>query len=120
LRSAAAANLLLVHLQSVAVLHIELRRVSNIPVRVPLCVSESRAIFLAYRVWVVLRCYTLPVEQEAHARDVLALAIAECVHKLAQGCGALDLEEDLVVVVRDLDVQVLALAAIFRLLLDVW
>ncbi len=72
-----------------------------------------------YRVWVVCSCYALAVEQESHARDVLSLAVTEGVHKLAKGGGALDLEEDLVVVVGHLDVKVLALAAILRLLLNV-
>jgi len=37
------------------------------------------------------------------------LALAEGVHELRERGGALDLEEHLVVIVRDLDVQVLAL-----------
>lgn len=41
--------------------------------------------------------------------DVLSLAVAEGVHELLELGGALDLEENLVVVVRDLDVQVLRL-----------
>lgn len=40
------------------------------------------------------------------------MTLAEGVHELREGGGALDLEEDLVVVVRDLDVQVLALGLI--------
>lgn len=67
-----------------------------------------------------MRAHALAVEQEAHAADVLALTVAERVHELAEGCGALDLEKDLVVVIRDLDVEMFALAAIFGLLLDVW
>lgn len=74
----------------------------------------------AYRIGVVLRGYTLAIKEEAHTRDVLALAVAESVHELAECGGALDLEEDLVVIVRDLDVEVLALARILRLLGNVW
>ena len=49
------------------------------------------------------------VEEEAHAGEGLALTLAEGVHELLQLGGALDLEEDLVVVVGHLDVQVLGL-----------
>jgi hypothetical protein len=73
----------------------------------------------SYRVRVVVWCDTLAIEQKSHARDVFSLAVAESVHELAESCGALDFEEDLVVVVRHLDVQVLALARIFGLLLNV-
>lgn len=58
---------------------------------------------------VVGRVDTRAVEEEAHAGEGLALTVAEGIHELLQlGC-ALDLEEDLVVVVGDLDVQVLGL-----------
>lgn len=72
-----------------------------------------------YTYWVVLRGDALAIKQEADARDVLALSVAEGVHELAEGGCALDLEKDLIVVVCHFDVQVLALAAIFRLLLHV-
>ena len=49
------------------------------------------------------------VEQEAHASEGLSLTLAEGVHELLQLGGALDLEEDLVVVVGNLDVEVLGL-----------
>jgi hypothetical protein len=70
-----------------------------------------------YRVWVVLRPNTLTVEEESYTADVLSLTVAEGVHELSEGGGALDLEEHLVVVIRDLDVQVLALTTVLRLLL---
>ena len=41
--------------------------------------------------------------------NVLALAVAEGVHELLELSRALDLEENLIVVVGDLDVQVLRL-----------
>ena len=69
-----------------------------------------------HRVRVIRRLHPLAVEQEADAGHVLALAIAEGVHQLAQlGC-ALDLEKDLVVVIRDLDVEVLLLSVLGLLL----
>jgi hypothetical protein len=66
-----------------------------------------------------LCCDALSVEQEAHARNVLSLTVAESVHELAECGGALDFEEDLIVVVGNLDVQVFALSTVFGLLLNV-
>lgn len=80
---------------------------------------EGVAILHVKRVWVVLGSDTLAVEEKSDAGDVLALAVAEGVHELSQGRGALDLEKHLVVVVRNLDVQVFALAAVLGLLLHV-
>jgi hypothetical protein len=75
-----------------------------------------------YCIWVVLRSHTLAIEEESYTLDVLSLAIAEGVHELSESGGALDLEEHLVVVIGNLDVQVLALATVFGLLLSlaVW
>jgi len=47
------------------------------------------------------------VKEEPHRGEALALALAPRVHKLLELGTALDLEEDLVVVVRHLDVEVL-------------
>lgn len=69
-----------------------------------------------YCVWVVLRGNARALEQESHAGDVLALAIAESIHELAKRGCALNLKENLVVVVGDLDVQVLRGTSILRLL----
>jgi len=57
-----------------------------------------------YRVRIIRRLNPLPVEEEPHARDVLALTVAEGVHELFELRGALDLEEDFVVVVSDFNV----------------
>lgn len=46
------------------------------------------------------------VEEEAHGASSLALAFAEGAHQFLELGGALDLEEDLVVVVCHLDVKV--------------
>ena len=48
------------------------------------------------------------------------MAVAEGVHELAEGGGALDLEKDLVVVVGDLDVQVFDWACLFGLVGHMW
>ena len=58
---------------------------------------------------VVARVYSGAVEQEANAGEGLALTLAEGVHEFLQLGSALDLEEDLVVVVSNLDVEVLGL-----------
>jgi hypothetical protein len=76
--------------------------------------------YWTYRVWVVVWCDALAVEKEAHARNVLSLAIAEGVHELSKSRGALDLEEDFVVVVRYLDVQVFGRSTVLGLLLHIW
>lgn len=59
-----------------------------------------------YRVWGILRANSRAIEQEADCRHLLALALAKCVHQLFQLRRALDLEEDLVVVIGHLDVEV--------------
>jgi hypothetical protein len=119
-RLAATANLLLMNLQGVAVLHVELL-MSALAYDIILTSAQNDLWRQnqAYRVWVVLRGYALAVEEEAHARDVLALTIAEGVHEFSESRCALDLEKNLVVVIGDLDVEMFALAAILWLLLDV-
>lgn len=63
-----------------------------------------------------MTCDSLSVEEEAHTLGRLALSLAEGIHEFLELSGALDLEEDLVVVIRDLDVQMLrGLWLIFRL-----
>lgn len=69
-----------------------------------------------YRLGVVGRLHTLSVEEEAHTRNVLALTVAKGVHELLQLSSSLDLEEDLIVVVRNLNIKVLRLSCVFRLL----
>jgi hypothetical protein len=108
-----------VDFKGVAVLHVELCRVSDWFKKHSLALIAEDYCSPTYRVWVVCSCYALTVEQESYARDILSLAVAEGVHKFTEGSGALDLEEDFVVVIGHLDVKVLALAAILRLLLHV-
>lgn len=60
-----------------------------------------------YSVWGVLRTNSRTVEEEADGSLLLALTLTEGVHQLLQLGRALDLEEDLIVVVGDLDVEVL-------------
>jgi len=47
------------------------------------------------------------VVEEATALHTLALTLTESIHKLLQLRSTLDFEEDLVVVVRDLNIEVL-------------
>lgn len=90
MRTLAASNLLLVDLKGVAVLHVE-------------------------RIGVVCWLHPLSVEEESNTGHVLALTIAKGIHQFAELRGALDLKENLVVVIRHFDVEVLLLA-FFRLL----
>lgn len=85
--AAGAADLLLVHLESVAVLHFE-------------------------RVRGVSRLHTLTLEEETDRRHVLALALAKGVHELLKLGTALDLEEDLVVIICHLNIEVLSTSGI--------
>ena len=62
----------------------------------------------AYGVWGVLRIDTTTVEKESDLVESFALTFAERIHQFAEWCGTLDLEEDLIVVIRDLDIEVLA------------
>lgn len=62
-----------------------------------------------HSIWAICRLNARTVEQEANRGRTLALAITESIHEFLQGSGALDLEEHLVVVVRNLDVEVLGL-----------
>jgi hypothetical protein len=67
------------------------------------------ALSITHHLGVVGRVDSGAVEEEAHAGEGLSLTLAEGIHELLQlGC-ALDLEEDLIVVVGDLDVEVLRL-----------
>jgi hypothetical protein len=61
----------------------------------------------AYRVRGVRGLDPRAVKEEAHRVEGLALTLAEGGHELLELGAALDLEEDLVVVVGDLDVEVL-------------
>jgi hypothetical protein len=61
----------------------------------------------SYRIGSIRGLYPLSLEQEAYRLERLALALAEGQHQLLELGVALDLEEDLVVVVGDLDVEML-------------
>lgn len=60
-----------------------------------------------YRVRSVFGAHTGSIEQETHGGHLLSLAFAEGIHELLQLRGALNLEEDFIVVVGNLDVEVL-------------
>ena len=77
---------------------------------------EAAAAGCTYCVRVISRPNPSAFEQKSDTRDVLALAITKGIHEFAElGC-ALDLKEDLVVVIGDLDVEMFRWASIFRLL----
>jgi len=64
--------------------------------------------------------YATTIEEEPDRSGSLALSLAEGIHQLLEGGGTLDFEEDLVVVVGDLDVEMLTLAAGLSLLRGTW
>ena len=64
--------------------------------------------------------YTATIEEESDRSGSLALSLAEGIHQLLEGGGALDLEEDFIVVVGNLDVEMLTLATSLRLLGGTW
>lgn len=69
-----------------------------------------------YSVGAISRLYSAAVEEEADGCWSFALSLAEGIHQLLECGGPLDLEKDLVVVIRDLDIQVLTLSSAFGLL----
>jgi len=106
----AATDLLLMDLESVAVLHVELwARVR--------CGSKDGGGDIkatTHSLWVIGGVDSLTIEEESHAGGSLALTVAEGIHELLELGGALDLEVDLVVVIGDLDVKVLAALGLLR------
>ena len=54
------------------------------------------------------------IEKKSHRGGCFPLALAEGVHKLRKLGGAFDFKEDLVVVVRDLNIQVFTLGLLVR------
>jgi hypothetical protein len=63
---------------------------------------------VTYSIGRVGRLDTATVEEKSDRRGRLSLTLAEGIHELLESSGALDLKEDLVVVVGHLDVKVLA------------
>lgn len=87
-------------------LHLPSRADSATRISIAYNVGGSR-VANAYRVWGIRGLNTLTLEEESDRVHSLALSLAEGRHKLVQLGRALDLEEDLIVVVGNLDVQVL-------------
>lgn len=88
---AEATDLLLMNLEGIAIRHLE-------------------------TVGSVGRLNTLALEQESDRGHALALALAESVHELLELGRSLDLEEDLVIVIRNFDVEVLGASGSFATL----
>lgn len=113
------ADLLLVDLKGIAILHVELARKSSALTShdkagwAGRCRSGCR---YTHSFWAIGWLYATSVEQESNGVRGLALPLAERIHQFLQRRCPLDLEEDLVVVVRNLDVEVLADGLSFRLL----
>lgn len=79
---------------------------------------ESVAVCHLKRVRGIRWLHSRAVKQESHRVEGLALALAKGRHELLELGAALDLEEDLVVVVGDLDVEVLGVGR--RVLAIAW
>lgn len=76
---------------------------------------------LTHRIWIICRLHTLSVEEEAHTLRGLALPIAKRIHQLLQLGSAFDLEEHLVVIIRNFDIEMLRLlSSILGLVHVVW
>lgn len=58
------------------------------------------------RIWCVCGLNSRAIEKKSHGAGSLALTFAKGAHQLLELCGALNLEEDLVIVVGDLDIKV--------------
>lgn len=111
-----ATDLLLVDFERVAIGHLELQdRVSKFsfirsaltPQRKTCGCSKGKLGEETYVVGRVGGLNSRAIKEEAHGIHRLALAVAKGRHELLELGGALNLEEDLVVVVRHLDVEVL-------------
>ena len=68
---------------------------------------------LIHHVRIIRGIHPRPVKQEAAALEGFALALAESIHELLKLRGALDLEENFVVIVGDFDIQVFGLRLLF-------
>lgn len=86
-------------LESIAIGHVELVDISHHS-------SDGRK-WYTYGVGSVLGANSCTVEQEANGSHLLPLTLTEGVHQLLQLGRALDLKEDLIIVVGDLNVEVL-------------
>lgn len=61
-----------------------------------------------YSIGRVARLNALSFEQEANRVNALPLSLAECRHEFLELSRAFDLEKDLIIIVRDLDVEMFA------------
>lgn len=102
-KNSASSNLLLVDFQGVSVLHVELVKVSLERFHR----EEEKQDDGTYSVRGVLGANASSVKEEADSRGLFSLTVAERVHELLQLRRALDLEEDLVVVICHFNVQML-------------
>ena len=78
--------------------------------------GRSRGITHSFRTVGALN--TTAVEEEANGARSLALSLAESIHQFLESSGPLDLEEDLVVVVGDFDIEMIAGCTALWLLWD--
>ena len=68
---------------------------------------------MTHRLRAILWVDPLTIEEETDRGESLALTLAERVHQLGQSSRALDLEEDLVVVISHFNVEVFGAGGLF-------
>ena len=113
--AARTANLFLMHLQRIAILHIELHHINQ---RITAShASKQSATHIVRSIW---RIHHLPVEDKATALRPLTLPFTECIHELLELRRALDLEENFVVAVCNFDVDVARLLRLFCWSIGTW
>jgi hypothetical protein len=100
-------KLFLVHLQRIAISHLELFPKSVKRRHACYSMSEGGGGGRAYSVWGVCFLYALAIEQESHGFHALPLTFAESRHQFLQLCTSLDFEEDLVVIIGYFYVEML-------------
>ena len=72
----------------------------------------SQRCWVTHRVWAIIGVDSCTIKEKSNRGGCLSLALAEGVHELGEVGGTLDFEEDLIVVVCDLNIQVLALGLV--------
>ena len=71
--------------------------------------ARETEVIVTYRLWRIRRLDTRAIEKKTDSVGHLALPVTERIHELLERCGPLDLEKDLVIVIRDLDIEMLRL-----------
>lgn len=60
---------------------------------------------MAYGIWTIRLCNSCAIEQESDGLAILPRSVAESIHQLFKLGRAFDLEENFIVIIRDLNVE---------------